>query len=67
MSTKFKISKKHRAIFDTITKTGYYRPGYSDQEPATATLIKQGILEWRKDFRGVEFTEYGKQFINQLK
>ena len=55
-----KFSKKHIAIFKAITEKGYYHPTYSDQEPATQTLLKNGIVEWRDDWRGVKFTEKGK-------
>lgn len=61
-----KFSKKHIAIFKTILEKGYYKPTYSDQEPATQTLIREGIVEWRVDFRGVHFTEVGKAIAEQL-
>lgn len=60
---KFKPSKKHLAIFKRILERGYYKPTYSDKEPATQTLIKKGIVDWRGDFRGVEFTELGKELV----
>lgn len=60
---KFKPSRKHLAIFKTIIEKGYYKPGYSDQEPATKTLQKKGIVEWRGDYKGVRFTEYGKELV----
>jgi hypothetical protein len=60
---KFKPSKKHLAIFKTIAEKGYYKPTYSDKEPATVTLEKKGIVEWRGDYRGVILTEYGKELI----
>jgi len=62
----FKPSKKHLAIFKRIEDKGYYRPTYSDKEPATTTLLNKGIVEWREDYRGVKLTEYGKTFVNQL-
>lgn len=60
----FKPSRKHLQIFQKIKEKGYYKPTYSDQEPATTTLIKQGIVEWRQDFKGVEFTAYGIQLVS---
>lgn len=63
---KFKPSKKHLSIFKTIAKYGYYKPAYSDQEPATMTLIKFKIVECRTDFRGVELTDIGKHYVNNL-
>jgi hypothetical protein len=61
----FKPSNKHLSIFKTIIEKGYYRPTYSDQEPATKTLLKLGIVEWREDFRGVKLTEYGANLIKK--
>lgn len=55
-----KFSKKHIEIFKTILEKGKYKPTYSDKEPATQTLIKAGIIDWREDFRGLRFTEAGK-------
>lgn len=63
---KFKPSQKHLHIFKTISEKGYYKPTYSDQEPATKTLIKHGIAEWRTDWRGIKLTEYGKEVVNNL-
>jgi len=60
---QFKPSAKHLAIFKTIQDKGYYKPAYSDQEPATKTIERLGIVRWRDDMRGVIFTEYGKQLI----
>jgi hypothetical protein len=60
----FKPSKKHLAIFKTIAEKGFYKPTYSDKEPATVTLEKKGIVEWRGDYKGVVLTEYGKELIN---
>jgi hypothetical protein len=60
---KFRPSKKHLAIFKRIAENGYYKPAYSDKEPATATLEKKGIVEWRDDFRGVKLTEYGEELV----
>ena len=62
-NNKFKPSKKHLAIFKRIAEKGFYKPAYSDQEPATTTLVKKGIVEWRSDFRGVILTEFGKELI----
>lgn len=62
---KFKPSKKHLKIFNIIYCNGYYRPQYSDQEPATQTLIKRGIVEWREDYRGLRLTEYGKELVKE--
>lgn len=61
----FKPSKKHKAIFKRILEKGYYKPTYSDREPATQTLIKHGLVDWRGDFRGVELTEAGKVWIKE--
>ncbi len=66
MSKEFKPSKKHLAIFKRIAEKGYYRPTYSDQEPATLTLRKMGIIEWRRDFIGLILTDKGKEFIKTL-
>jgi len=55
-----KISEKHRKIIRTIWEKGKYRPTYSDKEPATMTLIKHGIIEWRDDFRGLILTDFGR-------
>lgn len=55
-----KFSKKHIAIFETIIADGYYKPTYSDREPATQTLIRNGFVDWRGDFRGVVFTKLGE-------
>lgn len=62
MSTeqKIKLSKKHIQIIKTIRDKGKYKPTYSDKEPATQTLIKKGIIEWRDDMRGLVLTELGK-------
>lgn len=59
----FKPSRKHLAIFKIISEKGFYKPAYSDKEPATMTLEKKGIIEWRGDFRGVKLTEYGKELV----
>ena len=59
----FKPSKKHLAIFKRIAEKGFYKPTYSDKEPATMTLEKKGIAEWRDDFRGVKLTVYGKELV----
>lgn len=63
VGNKFKPSKKHLAIFKRIAEKGYYKPTYSDKEPATVTLEKKGIIEWRGDYRGVILTEYGKELV----
>lgn len=64
--TKFKPSKKHLQIFNTISEKGFYRPRFSDQEPATKNLEKLGVIEWRNDYKGVILTEYGKTIVQQL-
>ncbi len=61
----FKPSKKHLSILKTIIEKGCYKPTYSDQEPATKTLLKLGIVEWRTDFRGVKLTTYGTGLIKE--
>ena len=66
MKVAFKISQKHIKIFKTIKEKGFYKPTYSDQEPATQTLIKNGIIEWRTDYRGLVFTETGKYILQDL-
>jgi hypothetical protein len=63
MITKFSPSKKHLEIFKKIMEKGYYKPTYSDKEPATATLERIGIIEWRSDYKGVVFTERGKNLV----
>ncbi len=63
MTKEFKPSDKHLQIFKKIAEKGKYKPTYSDKEPATVTLIKKGIIDWRGDFTGLIFTEYGKQLI----
>lgn len=60
-----KFSKKHIEIFKTIIEKGWYKPTYSDQEPATRTLEKAGIIEWRGDFKGLKFTEAGKEIAEK--
>lgn len=62
---KFKPSKKHFKIFKTIITNGFYKPAYSDQEPATQTLLKEAIIEWRGDYRGLIFTEHGKKVVEE--
>ena len=66
MTKKFKPSKKHLAIFKTITEKGKYKPTYSDKEPATMNLEKLGIIQWQDDFTGLIFTEQGKQLYDAL-
>lgn len=61
-----KFSKKHLAIFKAISERGGYKPAYSDSEPATKTLIKNGLIDWRHDYRCLIFTEKGKQLQNEL-
>lgn len=63
---QFKPSKKHIAIIKTILAKGYYKPTYSDQEPATKTLIKLGIVDWRSDFKCLILTEYGNSIAKQI-
>lgn len=63
MSKTFKPSSKHLDIFKTIKTKGMYKPTYSDQEPATKTLLDKGIVVWRDDYKGVRFTDYGKQLV----
>lgn len=58
---KIKLTKKHKQIIATCREKGYYKPTYSDQEPATKTLLKLGIVEWRGDFAGVKLTEFGRE------
>lgn len=58
-----KLSKKHIQIFKTIKNNSFYKPTYRDHEPATTTLLKNGLIEWREDFKGVQFTEGGKKYI----
>lgn len=63
-----KFSQKHIKIFLTIAEKGKYKPTYSDQEPATKTLINNGYIEWRYDWRGLKFTKKGKQLnLEELK
>jgi len=66
MKRDFKISPKHLSIFKKITEKGFYRPTYSDQEPATKTLIKHGICEWRIDFKGIELTNKGQELVKKI-
>lgn len=61
-----KFSKKHIAIIKCILEKGYYKPAYSDHEPATKTLEKNDIVRWRDDYRGVVLTEKGKQIANTI-
>lgn len=65
LPAKFKLSKKHLEIFKTIQKKGYYKPTYSDKEPATQTLFKKGLINWRDDYRGLILTDDGREFIAQ--
>jgi hypothetical protein len=60
MPTQIKLSKKHKQIISKIREKGRYKPTYSDQEPATKTLIKNGIIEWKPDFTGFILTDFGK-------
>lgn len=66
MKKKFKPSKKHLAIFEQIAKRGYYKPAYSDQEPATKTLINLGLVDWKTDYRGLILTKEGEEYIECL-
>jgi hypothetical protein len=59
-------SKKHKEIVTTILMKGKYKPAYSDQEPATQTLIKKGIVEWKEDFSGVVLTEWGQKIKGSI-
>jgi hypothetical protein len=59
MSGKFKLKWKHAQIVKKIVENGVYKPTYSDQEPATQTLIKHGLVQWKSDFSGVVLTELG--------
>lgn len=60
MDKKIKLGDKHKKIIATIREKGKYKPAYSDQEPATQTLLKLGIVEWRGDFKGVILTPFGE-------
>jgi len=62
--TKFKPSKKHISIFATIIEKGFYKPAYSDKEPATVNLENKGLIEWKSDYTGLVLTQKGKDFIN---
>lgn len=59
MASKQKYSRKHAAIVKEIIDKGKYKPAYSDQEPATKTLEKRGIIRWKDDYSGVVLTEQG--------
>ena len=59
-----KIKKKHISIFKTIIEKGFYKPAFSDQEPATLTLQKNGLIEWKLDYTGLVLTEEGKKYVN---
>lgn len=61
-----KFSPKHKQIIKTILEKGKYKPTYSDQEPATMTLIKLDIIEWKGDFTGLILTEFGKTITNDI-
>jgi hypothetical protein len=61
-----KFSKKHIQIFKRILDKGKYKPTYNDHEPATQTLIKNGIIDWNASFSGLVFTEMGKQIANEV-
>lgn len=47
-------------IFNTIFEKGYYSPP-NCQSPSIKKLLRLGIVEYRDDFKGVYFTEIGKQ------
>lgn len=61
-----KFSDKHKEIIRIILEKGKYKPTYSDQEPATQTLIKRNIVEWNGSFTGLILTEYGKTIANNI-
>jgi hypothetical protein len=61
MSGKVKLKRKHIVIVKTIVEKGKYKPTYSDQEPATKTLIKLGLVEWKSDYSGVVLTDLGEK------
>jgi hypothetical protein len=63
---RFIFSRKHRQIIKIIEEKGYYKPTYSDKEPATVTLEKMGIVKWRDDYRGVILTEFGKAMRDEI-
>lgn len=62
-----KFSKKHIQIFKTIIEKGKYKPAYNDREPATQTLIKNGLIEWNQSYIGLVFTEKGKELSKTIK
>lgn len=64
--TALKLSPKHKKIIQTIREKGYYKPAYSDHEPATKTLLKHGIVEWRGDFGGCLFDRKRQTTNNRL-
>lgn len=66
MSDKVKLKRKHISIIKTIVEKGKYKSEYSDQEPATKTLIKLGLVEWKDDFSGVVLTESGKMHKDEI-
>jgi hypothetical protein len=66
MGNKVKLKWKHIQIIKTIVEKGKYKPAYSDQEPATKTLIKLGLVEWRSDFSGVSLTELGDKCKEEI-
>ena len=61
-----RFARKHIQIIETIIKNGKYKPAYSDQEPATVTLIKLNIVEWNGSFTGLILTEEGKLRANEI-
>lgn len=61
-----KFSPKHQQIIQTILEKGKYKPTYSDQEPATCTLMKRNIIQWNGSFTGLILTEYGKTIAHSI-
>ena len=66
MGDKVKLKWKHISIIKTIVAKGKYKPAYSDQEPATKTLIKLGLVEWKDDFSGVVLTQLGEKCKTEI-
>jgi hypothetical protein len=66
MSDKINLKWKHIQIVKTIVAEGKYKPTYSDQEPATKTLIKHGLVKWKSDYSGVILTELGMKCKDEI-
>lgn len=66
MSGKVKLKWKHIQIIKTIVEKGKYKPASSDQEPATKTLIKLGLVSWKDDYSGVVLTELGERCKTEI-